>query len=223
MKKKIICAVSYADFWYMETISEQMNDCRQITAVRRQCTACGAANISAAKFCGSCGAKIPAATIIRNKRSKRSRRRVYFRAVLVLAGILVAASAVMSYQLFNRTDGVKVSPMPFADVPADHPVYRTCRNLLEIQAVSYRKILEFAPHETISPAEWNHALNSAAAHMKIAAPAEAMLPENSKVTVDALRSRVGILDGDPEWVSNTSRIKAYFCLEQIFFGTKGRK
>lgn len=148
---------------------------------------------------------------------------MYFRAVLALAGILVAASAVMSYQLFNRTDGVKISPMPFADVPVDHPVYRTCRNLLEIQAVSYRKILEFAPHETISPAEWNHALSSAATHMKIAAPAEAMLPENSRVTVDLLKSRVEILAGDPEWVSDTSRIKAYFCLEQIFFGAKGRK
>jgi len=214
--------VNYADFWYMETTSAPMtmSDYQQTMTARRQCGACGAANISAAKFCGCCGAKMPAAII---GRRKRSRRRMYFRAVLVLAGILVAASAVMSYQLFNRTDGVKVSSMPFADVPVDHPVYRTCGNLLEIQAVSYRKILEFAPHETISPAEWNHALNSVATHMKMVVPAEAMLPENSGVTVELLRSRVEILAGDPEWVSDTSRIKAYFCLEQIFFGAKGRK
>lgn len=220
MKKNIICQVNYVDFWYMETTSEQMSACQQTIIVRRQCGTCGAANISAARFCGSCGAKMPPAV---TGRRKRSRRRMYFRAVLALAGILIAASAVMSYQLFNRTDGVKVSPMPFADVPVDHPVYRTCRNLLEIQAVSYRKILEFAPHETISPAEWNHALNSAAAHMKTSVPAEAILAENSTVTVDSLRRRVEILDGDPEWVSDVSRIKAYFCLEQIFFGAKGRK
>lgn len=212
--------MNYADFWYMETISAPMSDYQQTTIARSQCTACGAANISAARFCGGCGAKMPPAI---TGRRKKTRRRMYFRAVLTLAGILVAASAVMSYQLFNRTDGVKLSPMPFVDVPFDHPVYRTCRNLLEIQAVSYRKILEFAPHETISPAEWNHALNSAAAHMKTFVPAEAMLPENSEVTVDLLRSRVEMLDGDPDWVNNVSRIKAYFCLEQIFFGMKGRK
>ncbi len=212
--------MNYVDFWYMETTSEQISDCQQTLTARRQCGACGTANISAARFCGSCGAKMSPAIAVRRQ---RSRRRMYFRAVLALAGILVAASAVMSYQLFNRTDGVKVSPMPFADVPVDHPVYRTCRNLLEIQAVSYRKILEFAPHETISPAEWNHALSSAAAHMKTAVSAEAMLPEKSKVTLDSLRRRVELLAGDPEWVSDTSRIKAYFCLEQIFFGAKGRK
>lgn len=188
-----------------------------INALKRQCCACGAQNIALARFCGNCGTSI---LMSAPPASRRYRKKMVFRGIIIIAAILLAGSGVMSYQLFNSTDSVKISAMPFSDVSLDHPVYRTCRNLLEIKAIGYRKILEFAPHETISAAEWNHVLTTAARHLKLSAPEETFYKHGSVVTVDSLRARLTALNANQATLNDASRMKVFFQLEQAMFNRR---
>ncbi len=192
-----------------EILSEQ-------TVEKRPCVTCGAANLTMAKFCGSCGSLLD---VSKSKTAKRSRRSILFRGAMILAALILVGSAVMSYQLFNSTESVKVSAMPFTDIAIDHPVYRVCKNLLDARAIGYRKILEFAPHATISAAEWNYAVKAVARKMQISVPSNACFPENAEVDAEGLRDRLLALNHNVENLNDASRIKAYFQLEQAtFFG-----
>ena len=180
----------------------------------RQCAACGASNIAVARFCGSCGTRLPD---ICARSSVKSRRRMVFKGVMILALFILVASMVMSYQLFNSTDSIKVSSLPFADIPADHPVYRVCPNLLHIQAIGYRKILEFAAHEPVSAVEWNYAINTAARHLGRVIPESAYFQEGFDVSPDLIREKLAVLAGKPENVSDNSRIRSFYHLERALF------
>ncbi len=183
----------------------------------RQCESCGAANIAVARFCGNCGTRLADVEV---KSSVRSRRRMVFKGIMTLALFILVASMVMSYQLFNSTDSIKVSSLPFADVPADHPVYRMCPNLIQLQAIGYRKILELAPYEPISAAEWNYAINTAARHLGRAIPESAFFQEGSVVSPDLIREKLATFDGRPESISDNSRIKSFYHLERALFSSR---
>lgn len=190
-------------------LSEQVID-------KRPCGTCGAANLAMAKFCGSCGSMI---VVLPVSPVRRSRQSFLFRGLMILAALILVSSAVMSYQLFNSTESIKVSAMPFTDIAIDHPVYRVCKNLLEAKAIGYRKILEFAPHKNISAAEWNYAIRAAATTFKLSFPPDALFPDGVGADVEGLRSRLAALNYNIDNLSDASRIKAYFHLEQaIFFG-----
>ncbi len=186
----------------------------ETTAGGRLCCSCGAANIAVARFCGNCGSRLPEETV---HLAAKPRRHLAFKGVMVLAIFILMASMVMSYQLFNSTDSTKVSSMPFADVPLDHPVYRLCRNLVEIRAIGYRKILELAPYAPISAAEWNYALETAASHLKRQVAASAFFKAGETVTAARLEEKLLALEASPGKFPDTSRIRSFYHLETALF------
>lgn len=195
----------------------QMSASEKRMHARHQCETCGANNIAVARFCGNCGAALAA----KNLRSgKRSRRKIFFKGILTLALFILVASVVMSYQLFNSTDSIKVSLLPFADVPSDHPVYSLCPNLIRIQAIGYRKILELAPYEPISAAEWNHALSAVASNLGRNIPGSAFFQEGSKVSSRSIREKIAAVAGKTENVGDNSRIKSFYLLERALFNRR---
>lgn len=198
----------------METTFGHINASGNSMHASRQCGSCGAENIAVARFCGNCGSVLAEIAL---QSPVRSRRRWFFKGVMTLALFILVASMVMSYQLFNSTDSIKVSSLPFADIPTDHPVYRLCTNLVKIQAIGYRKILEFAPHEAISAAEWNYALNASARQLGRVLPDYAFFQEGSEVSVDLLREKISALTGKPKTFSDNSRIRSFYQLECALF------
>ncbi len=191
-----------------------MNAADEKAHTGRLCSSCGTENIAIARFCGNCGVRLCEE---QDSRPSRPRRHVVFRGILVLALFILVASVVMSYQLFNSTASIKVSTMPFADVPVDHPVYRMCRNLVEIQAIGYRKIMEFAPYASISAAEWNFALQTAARHQKRTVPEAALFSRGDTVDAASLTDKLRILGFDPGEIPDASRIRGFYLLEKAMF------
>lgn len=204
---------------------------------RRQCGICGSHNIITAKFCGGCGSPIvieatptddsarsaetfETADPVEVRVKPVSRRESALRWVVSMAFVLLLLSGILSYLLLNNNDSVRVSPMPFSDVATDHPVYRVCQNLVEIKAIGYRKTLELAPHETISAAEWNYSLAAVGRHLGQTFPATAFFQEGATVTAATLAKRVMALHGSAEGLTDASRIKAFFHLEQAVFNQR---
>ncbi len=191
-----------------------MNPADEKAHMGRLCTSCGAANIAMARFCGNCGARFGEEKV---SRPSRPGRHLVFRGTLVLALFILIGSVVMSYQLFNSTASIKVSTMPFADVPVDHPIYRMCRNLLEIRAIGYRKIMELEPYSPISAAEWNFALQIAARHQKRTLPEAAMFENGEIVDAASLAEKLRSLGYEPGLLPDVSRIRGFHLLEKAMF------
>ena len=148
------------------------------------CSHCGAFNkLVAAKFCGNCGSpneakqeEQPVSKAVNKKKSfKINFRKGYkkllkyikylllpsndrfFKRVVASAFLLLVLSVIVGYRMYTNINTIHLAKVKFSDVSVDHPVYAVCKNLLCIDAISFRKNLELAPYEKISATEWNYA------------------------------------------------------------------
>ncbi len=207
------------------------------------CSHCGAFNkVIGAKFCGKCGsvketkpiqpvlkAELPqksqtakAKTFIRKAYKffklfiYPSRKRLYKR-VIAGAVFLLIISVIAGYKMYTNVNTIRLSKARFSDVSIDHPVYSVCKNMLGIDAISFRKNLELAPYENISASEWNHALNQASKYLNQKYSTTAYFSKNDPISVDSLNIKLRAIKANSSEITDTSRIQSFYILEQTLF------
>ena len=221
-----------------------INHGNNLSGIEWQCSHCGAFNkVAAAKFCGKCGSarekeilkpvlKAVDKSISREVKSPtKTKRRIFaqlkrifyptkkkmYKAVIASAFILLVASLLSGYKLYTNVDAIHLTQTKFTDVSLDHPIYTVCKNLLEIDAVSFRKNVELAPYEQISASEWNHAINQASKYLNLKYPEAAYFSKNEAVSLDNLNHKLRQLKPNSSEIPDTSRIQSFYILEQTLF------
>ena len=221
-----------------------INHGNNLSGIEWQCSHCGAINkVIAAKFCGKCGSArekeilkpvlkaennpIPndSRLSIKTKTRILARIRRFFyptknktyKAVIASAFILLAASLLSGYKLYTNVNAIHLTKTRFTDVSLDHPVYTVCKNLLEIDAISFRKNVELAPYEQISASEWNHALKQASKYLNSKFSKAAYFSGNEAVSLDNLNYKLRLLKPNGSEITDTSRIQSFYILEQTLF------
>ena len=207
------------------------------------CCHCGALNkVADAKFCGKCGSireKEISKTILKVEKSPNSysisqnrtgikllkylryliypsKKRLY-KTVILSATLLLAASIISGYKLYTNVNTIHITKTRFTDVSIDHPVYSVCKNLLEIDAISFRKNKELAPYETISASEWNYVINQASKYLNHKYSKDAYFSKNDSVSVDIINNKLRALKSNCSEITDTSRIQSFYILEQTLF------
>lgn len=208
------------------------------------CSHCGAYNkVTAAKFCGKCGAvkettkveqpvlkadtkKINIKVLLRKNYKKALHYLKYwflpsndrfFNRVIASAFLLLIISIFTGYRMYTNVNSIHLTKSRFSDVSLDHPVYSVCKNLLDIEAISFRKNLELAPYETISAAEWNHVLNQASKYLNHRYSVSAYFSKNDPISVDSINNKLRALNANSPDIVDTSRIQSFYLLEQVLF------
>lgn len=175
------------------------------------CEKCRHTNIGLAKFCGRCGAKL----IVKKVAFCYE---FAYRAILGSAFLLLVFSGFLSYVFFNDTSSVRVSNLPFADVAFDHPVYSSCKNLLKIKGIGYRKFLKLAPYEKISLAEWNYTVKRAMEFLQEGSLEALYIDKEEDINRNEIVRRFKKLSLPADFTEdNLSRITAFVCLEKALF------
>lgn len=207
-----------------------------------QCSHCGAFNkVISAKFCGHCGSvriyseplsffqiirqKIDFAKIISSSKEILNKISIWlfppenlvFKRVISCAITLLLISIFIGYRMYSNVNTIRISKSKFSDVAIDHPVYSICKNLLGIDAISFRKNLEFAPYEKISVAEWNHVLKQASKHLNKEYSIAAYFDKNDSVSINSLNKKLRALNSSSSEINDTTRIQSYYILEQTLF------
>lgn len=215
-----------------------------LSGIEWQCSHCGALNkVSAAKFCGKCGSarektiiqpvfkadnnsifqgpKVSVRTKIRIlkflKRFFYPTKKKMYKTVIASAFILLVASLVSGYTLYTNVNAIHLTKTRFSDVSLDHPIYTVCKNLLEIDAISFRKNVELAPYEQISASEWNHVLNQASKYRNSTYPKTAYFSSNEAISLNNLNNKLRQLKANGSEITDTSRIQSFYILEQTLF------
>ena len=221
-----------------------INHGNNLSGIEWQCSHCGAFNkVIAAKFCGKCGSareKVILKPVLKaennsisndNRLSNKTKVRILarlkrifyptknktYKAVIASAFILLAASLLSGYKLYTNVNAIHLTKTRFTDVSLDHPVYIVCKNLLDIDAISFRKNIELAPYEQISASEWNHVLNQASKYKNIEFSKAAYFSNNEAVSVDNLNNKLRLLKPNSSEITDTSRIQSFYILEQTLF------
>jgi hypothetical protein len=219
-----------------------INHGNNLSGIEWQCSHCGAFNkVAAAKFCGKCGSarekeilkpvlkaedkstfkdfKSPAKTKIlaHLKRIFYPTKKKMYKAVIASAFILLAVSLLSGYKMYTNVNAIHLTKTKFSDVSLDHPIYTVCKNLLEIDAISFRKNVELAPYEQISASEWNHVINQASKYLNMEIPDEAYFSKNEAVTLDNINHKLRQLKPNSSEIPDTSRIQSFYMLEQTLF------
>ena len=119
--------------------------------------------------------------------------------------------------MYSNVNTIRISKSKFSDVAIDHPVYSICKNLLGINAISFRKNLEFAPYEKISATEWNYALNQASKHLNRKYSSSAYFSKNDPISVESINNKLRALNSNSSDIIDTSRIQSFYILEQTLF------
>lgn len=207
-----------------------------------QCNHCGAFNkVIAAKFCGKCGSarmgseprsvlqiiqrKIDFIQLVKKIRLTLDciilwifpPKNLVFKRVISCAITLLFASVVTGYRMYNDVNTIRISKTKFTDVAIDHPIYSVCKNLLDIDAISFRKNIELAPYEKISTAEWNHVLNQASKHLNKEYSIAAYFDKDDYVSVTSINKRLRALNPNSSEIDDTTRIKSFYILEKTLF------
>ena len=203
------------------------------------CSHCGAFNkVVAAKFCGKCGsvkenncsqpvlkAEEPIKESLKEKATKINYKAIFkrlkrwlipaskvriFKRLIASAVLLLLTSVLAGYKMYTNVNVIHLSRSRFKDVAVDHPVYSVCKNLLSIDAISFRKNLELAPYEKISTAEWNYVLDQASKHLNVKYSEEAYFSKNDPISVDNLNNKLRILNSNTSDIVDTSRIQSFY-------------
>ena len=215
-----------------------------LLSIEWQCSHCGAINkVIDAKFCGKCGSAREKASMKpvletdSNRVSEDSKlsvkpkiriikylKRLFYptkkrmyKTVIASAFILLATSLISGYKLYTDVNAIHLTKTRFTDVSLDHPVYTLCKNLLEIDAISFRKNIELAPYEQISASEWNHVLKQASKYLNNKYSNAAYFSANEAVSLDNLNHKLRILKSNSSEITDTSRIQSFYILEQTLF------
>ncbi len=208
------------------------------------CSHCGAFNkLVAAKFCGNCGSpneakqeEQPVLKAVSKKKSFKIRLRKgykkllkyikylllpsndrFFKRVVASAFLLLVLSVIVGYRMYTNINTIHLAKVKFSDVSVDHPVYAVCKNLLCIDAISFRKNLELAPYEKISATEWNYALNQASKHLNRKYSSSAYFSKNDPISVESINNKLRALNSNSSDIIDTSRIQSFYILEQTLF------
>ena len=208
------------------------------------CSHCGAFNkLIAAKFCGNCGSpneakaeKQPVSKAVTKKKSfkirfKKAYKKIlkyikywflpsndrFFKRVIASAFLLLVISVIAGYRMYTNVNTIHLAKVKFSDVSVDHPVYAVCKNLLVIDAISFRKNLELAPYENISATEWNYALNQASKHLNRKYSNSAYFSKNDPISVESINNKLRALNSNSSDIIDTSRIQSFYILEQTLF------
>ncbi len=214
-----------------------------LSGIEWHCCCCGAINkVADAKFCGKCGCarkvdlsqpvlkaekhiNSDSKTIkgIRLKLFKELKSFIYptkkrlYKTVIASAILLLVASIISGYKLYTNVNAIHITQTRFTDVAIDHPVYSVCKNLLEIDAISFRKNIELAPYENISASEWNHVLNQASKYLNKKYSKSAYFSEKDAVSVENINNKLRALKANCSELTDTSRIQSFYILEQTLF------
>lgn len=140
-----------------------------------------------------------------------------FKMVIAGACCLLVSSFLCGYKMYTNVDTIRLARSYFSDISTDHPVYEGCKNLLNIDAISFRKDHELAPYEGISATEWNHALKQAAKYLNREIPAEAYFSNKDTVSIELLNHKLRILEPDTPELTDLSRIQSFYFLERSLF------
>ncbi len=210
------------------------------------CSHCGAFNkVVAAKFCGKCGSvkenpcsqpvlktEEPPKDSTTQKSTIANYRVIFkhlkkwliptsnvriFKRLIASAILLLLTSVLTGYKMYTNVNIIRLSKSRFKDVAIDHPVYSVCKNLLNINAISFRKNLELAPYEKISAAEWNYVLYQASKHLNQKYSEAAYFSKNDPISVDNLNNKLRALNSNTTEILDTSRIQSFYLLEQALF------
>ena len=203
------------------------NHGKKISGIEWQCSHCGAFNkVLDAKFCGKCGSirkkepiLPPAKNLLLNylKTFIHPSTMKLYKTVIASAALLLVASVLSGYKMYTNVNTIHITKTKFSDVPIDHPIYSVCKNLLEIDAISFRKQLELAPYEEISASEWNHILNQASKYLNTKYSASAYFSKNDSVSIEKLNNKLKELSTNSREIADTSRIQSFYILEQTLF------